>query len=476
MEASQRKSAVKQYRSIARSGAAFQATSSHAELYAMGKNLREKCPIESHAIWWRARGRPDPLQLLEESNKGRIPELIPIRYGRMIQSPFTFYRGTALNMAADLATTPVSGLRVQACGDCHLSNFGGFATPERRVIADINDLDETLPAPWEWDVKRLAASFLLASRNNGHSKDDARDAALACVRSYRKHMADFSHMRVMDIWYSSVDLEQLIASFPDKEARQRGWRRLEKARQRCVVEDDFPGLVCNAGGDPTIKDDPPLIYHKQVQGSEEFHASVQRAFAAYRRSLPEHRRLLLDHYKFRDLAVKVVGVGSVGTLCAVMLLMAGENDPLFLQIKEARPSVLEAYAGKSAYANHGQRVVVGHKLMQSASDLFLGWTKSQRGRHFYVRQLRDMKIKPLVELFEPRVMRQYAKVCGWILARAHARCGIPAMISGYMGKSDRFDEAIADFSMAYADQSERDHETLKTAVRAGKLEALVEEV
>ncbi len=237
---------MKNRRSIARSGTAFEAFSSHAELYATGKRLREKCPLESHAIWRPARDRPDPLHLLEESNKGRIPELIPIRYGRMMQSPFTFYRGTALNMAADLATTPVSGLRVQACGDCHLCNFGGFATPERRVIVDINDLDETLPAPWEWDVKRLAASFVLAGRNNGHSEDDARGAAFACVRSYRKSMADFSQMRVLDIWYSSIDLDQLIASFPDKETRQRGQRRLEKARQRCVVEHDFPQLVTTA--------------------------------------------------------------------------------------------------------------------------------------------------------------------------------------------------------------------------------------
>jgi uncharacterized protein (DUF2252 family) len=456
--------------------AAFHASAAHAELYEMGKKLREKCPRESHAIWRRPHSRPNPLHLLEESNKGRIAALIPIRYGRMIQSPFTFYRGTALNMAADLATTPVSGLRVQACGDCHLCNFGGFATPERRVIVDINDLDETLPAPWEWDVKRLAASFVLASRHNGHRADDARDAARACVRSYRKHMAEFSQMRVLDIWYSSIDLDQLIASFPDKTTRKRAQRRLDKARQRCVVEHDFPQLVCTASGDPVIKDDPPLIYHPRAQGRDGFHESMQKAFAAYRQTLPEHRRLLVDRYKFKDLAVKVVGVGSVGTACAVLLTMAGENDPLFLQVKEARRSVLEPYAGRSVYANHGQRVVMGQKLVQSASDVFLGWTEAHRGRHFYIRQLRDMKLKPLVELFTPRVMRQYAQVCGWILARSHARCGSPAMISGYMGKSDKFDQAIADFSIAYADQSERDHETLTKAVRTGKVEAFIEDV
>jgi uncharacterized protein (DUF2252 family) len=373
-----------------------QASATHAELYEMGKKLRDKCPLESHGTWRRARGRPDPLQLLEASNKGRIPALIPIRYGRMMQSPFTFYRGTALNMAADLSTTPVSGLRVQACGDCHLCNFGGFATPERRVIVDINDLDETLPAPWEWDVKRLAASFVLASRHNGHNDADTREAALACVRSYRRRMAEFSKMRVLDMWYSSIDLDQLMASFPDKTTRKRGQTRIEKARRRCVVEHDFPQLVCTAGGDPVIKDNPPLIYHPRLQGREGFQESMQKAFAAYRESLPEHRRLLVDRYKFRDLAVKVVGVGSVGTACAVILTMAGENDPLFLQVKEARRSVLEAYAGKSVYANHGQRVVMGQKLVQSASDVFLGWTEAHRGRHFYIRQLRDMKIKPLV--------------------------------------------------------------------------------
>ncbi|MES2470262.1 MAG: DUF2252 domain-containing protein [Verrucomicrobiota bacterium] len=453
----------------------FQSFSSHAELYSMGKKLREKCPLKSHAIWRRVHDRADPLRLLEESNKGRIPELIPIRYGRMMQSPFTFYRGTALNMAADLATTPVSGPHVQACGDCHLCNFGGFATPERRVIVDINDLDETLPAPWEWDVKRLAASFVLASRHNSHSESDAREAAQACVRSYRNAMADFSQMRVLDIWYSSIDLDLLLASVKDKETRKRAQRRLAKARQRCVLEHDFPELATTTGTGPVIKDNPPLIYHPSEQSRDEFYASVQKAFAAYRKTLPEHRRQLLDHYKFRDIAVKVVGVGSVGTACAVILAMAGENDPLFLQVKQARASVLEPYAGKSVYTNHGQRVVVGCKLVQSASDLFLGWTQGHLGRHYYIRQLKDMKIKLLVELFSPQVMRHYAEVCGRILARSHARGGQPSLLSGYMGKSDKFDQAIASFSMAYADQSERDHKTLTQAVRAGKVEVIIEE-
>jgi len=467
---------VSEHQPGARNGTSFASLSSHAELYAQGQSLRAKCPRQSHAVWQAAPDRPDPLQLLEESAKGRIPELIPIRNGRMVQSPFTFYRGAALNMAADLATTPSSGLIVQACGDCHLCNFGGFATPERRIIADINDLDETLPAPWEWDVKRLAASFVLASRDNGHSEGDARDAALACVRSYRERMRELSQMRVLDVWYASIDLEQLLASIKDKETRKRGLKRLEKARQRSILEHDFPDLVTTADGIATIKDNRPLIYHPRGQGHAEFDSDLQKAFASYRESLPEHRRLLLDRFKLMDIAIKVVGVGSVGTMCGVMLMMASENDPLLLQVKQARPSVLEAYAGKSNYANHGQRVVVGYQLMQTSSDIFLGWTEGREGRQFYVRQLRDMKIKPLVELFAPGVMRQYAEVCAWILARAHARCGQPSMISGYLGKSDKFDQAVADFSIAYADQTERDHEILMKAVGSGDLEVHTEEV
>jgi uncharacterized protein (DUF2252 family) len=460
---------------MAGGGATFQEYKSHAELYAIGTHLREKCPINSHAEWRPARDRPSTLTLLEESNTGRIPELIPIRYGRMLQSPFAFFRGSALNMAADLATTPASGHRVQACGDCHLCNFGGFATPERRVIADINDLDETLPAPWEWDMKRLSTSFVLASRNNSHSEEEALDAALACARAYRKAMADFSQMRVLEIWSSSIDLHQLIAAFPHKQTRIRAQKRLEKAGKRCVVEHDFPKLVSNVHAGPVIRDNPPLIYHPRGHGSEQFTTAIQDAFAAYRKSLPEHRRLLLDRYKFRDLAVKVVGVGSVGTVCGVVLMMADEKDPLFLQVKQARRSVLERYAGKSTYTNHGQRVVVGCKLVQSASDLFLGWAKGPRGKHFYVRQLRDMKIKPLVELFSPLAMRHYAKVCGQILARAHARCGEPSIISGYIGSGDGFDKAIAAFSVAYADQTERDHRSLRRAVSTGKIEAIFED-
>lgn len=453
----------------------LQAHPTLAELYAMGKSLRDKSPRQGHAVWKAADNRVDPLVLIEESNRGRIPQLVPIRHGRMLQSPFAFYRGAALHMAADLAHTPASGLRVQACGDCHLLNFGAFATPERRVIFDINDLDETLPAPWEWDVKRLAASFVLACRNNGFSEDCARDAVLCCVRSYRERIAEYSHMRILDVWYASIEVKDIIDTIQDEETVNRMQTRLAKARERSVLEHDFPELATTTGLAPTIKENPPLIYHMRDKGHEEQTANLQRAFDGYRESMQEDRRLLLDRFKVMDVAIKVVGVGSVGTFCGILLLMASEHDPLFLQFKQARPSVLEAYAGKSIHANDGERIVHGCRMMQSASDLFLGWTEGDLGRHFYVRQLKDMKIKPMVEVFTPSIMLKYAEVCGWTLAHAHARSGEPAKISGYLGKHDKFDQAIASFSIAYADQSEQDHETLLKAVRAGKLEVFVEE-
>lgn len=444
------------------------------ELFAMGKALRETCPRRSHADWQPPRERPDPVALIEQSNQGRIPQLIPIRHGRLLQSSFTFYRGTALNMAADLAATPATGIRVQACGDCHLLNFGAFATPERRVVFDVNDLDETLPAPWEWDVKRLAASFVLAGRSNGFSEADCREGALSCVRAYRERMDEYSQMCVLDVWYASIDVEKLIPSIEDEEARERLQKRLTKARERSIMENDFPELATSQGLAPSIKENPPLIYHMREEGHEEQWAAFQQAFACYRESLQEDRRLLLDRFKLMDIAVRVVGVGSVGTVCGVILLMAGEHDPLFLQVKQARPSVLEAYTEKSKHANNGQRIVHGYRMMQSASDLFLGWTEGRLGRQFYVRQLRDMKLKPMVELFTPSVMLEYARLCGWTLAHAHARSGEPAKISGYLGKSDKFDEAIASFAAAYSDQCEQDYEVVIQAARAGKLEVFVE--
>jgi uncharacterized protein (DUF2252 family) len=392
----------------------------------------------------------------------------------MLPSPFTYYRGTALNMAVDLAGTPSTGFRVQACGDAHLGNFRCFATPERRVIFDIHDLDETLPAPWEWDVKRLAASFVVACRTNGLSDKRARDAVLTCVRSYREAMARFSAMRALDVWYARFEAETLVADIEEADVRARTRKSLAKAKQVCVVEDVFPKLVDTSGATPAIKDDPPYIYHHLERGEDEFYARIEEVFSHYRGSLPDDRRVLLDRYALKDKAIKVVGVGSVGTVCSVALLMAGEQDPLFLQVKEARPSVLEAHAGPSVYPNHGQRVVKGHRLMQSASDIFLGWTEDGSGRHFYVRQLRDMKLKFRIEQFRSAKMVIFADWCGGTLARAHARSGEPALISGYLGEDDTFDQAIVAFAVAYADQVERDFERFTKAVREGKVEARVD--
>ena len=445
---------------------------SPAELYAQGKSLRDKCARGAHAHWKPGSRRASPLDLQRLSNAGRIESLVPIRNGRMLKSPFSFYRGAALNMALDLARSPRTGLRVQACGDAHLLNFGGFATPERRVIFDINDLDETLPAPWEWDVKRLAASFVLASRSNGFTDRRAREAVRACVRSYRERMLEYGEMRSLDVWYSRIDLRDVIVDLDDSEARRRIEKRLAEARARDVVEHDFPKLAAVRGQRPVIRDNPPLVYHPQ--GAEELLGRAHAAFHSYRDSLQDDRRVLLDRYELADIAVKVVGVGSVGTLCAVLLMMARKDDPLFLQVKEARASVLERAAGKSRYENHGQRVVCGYRLMQAASDIFLGWTVGMEGRHFYVRQLRDAKISPYVELFTPVTLVQYANLCGWALAHAHARSGEPAAIAGYLGHKDQFDRAIAKFAIAYADQTERDHEELRKAAQAGLLDVEIE--
>jgi len=439
-----------------------------------GRDLRDHCPRSSHAGWSPPLDRPDPVALIEESSRGRVPELVPIRYGRMLASPFTFFRGAPAIMAADLARTPATGLHVQACGDCHLLNFGGFASPERRLLFDINDFDETLPAPWEWDVKRLAASFVVAARVNRFCKADAHAAALACVASYHGRMAEFAGMRMLDVWYSRIDARTVFAMIREADARKRLQKRIGKAHQHDVVDKGFPKLVSVAGGRPVIRDNPPLILHRTDDTGTEFRARLAQALSDYRQSLPYERRALLDRYRLTDIAIKVVGVGSVGTLCGVALLMAGPDDPLFLQVKEARVSVLEPYAGNSRFANRGERVVIGQKLMQSASDIFLGWTKGAAGRHFYIRQLRDVKLKPLVEMFSPVMLLRYAEMCGWALARAHARSGRAAAISGYLGKSARFDEAVAEFAVAYADQNERDYGAFAEAVRSGRIAAITD--
>ncbi len=392
----------------------------------------------------------------------------------MSVSPFTFYRGTALNMASDLATTPSTGVHTHLCGDCHLMNFGGFATPERRIIFDINDFDETLHGPWEWDLKRLAASFVLAARSNGFAAADQRSAAMACVRSYRERIRSFAKMASLDVWYARIDKKTFLASLSDADTETRLRKRIAEAEARTVVETDFPKMVEGSGGKFVIKDNPPLIYHDQAINLEADRDNILNALGQYRLSLQDDRKLLFDRYRLADFAVKVVGVGSVGTFCAILLMMAEDDDPLLLQVKEARASVLEPYVGKSVYANHGQRIVVGQRLMQSASDIFLGWTEGRRGRHFYLRQLRDMKLKPLVEIFNPATMQDYAALCGWTLARAHARSGDAATIAGYAGKTEVLDEAIARFSMSYADQAERDHAAFMNAIRKGRIEVQME--
>jgi uncharacterized protein (DUF2252 family) len=452
---------------------AFMTHRSRAELKAMGKALRDKCSRSSHAEWKPPRDRPDPVHLVLKADEGRGPDLLPLRHGRMVLSPFTFYRGSALAMAVDLAGTPATGVRVQCGGDSHLVNFRGLATPERQVIFAINDLDETLPAPWEWDLKRLAASFVIACRDNGLSESDAKDAVLTCVRSYRERMAEFAEMKILDLWYFAVEAEMLISGIKDPVLRRRAIKGLAKARESSTSEGLFPKLIDDSGGAPIIKDELPAIFHWKDHAAGEVHPNVRQAFARYRETLTPSHRMLLDRYNIRDAALKVVGVGSVGTACWVLLLMAGGGDPLILQVKEARASVLEGYAGKSVFPNHGQRVVNGHRLMQPASDIFLGWTEGS-GRHYYVRQLRDVKIKFAVQTFGTAEMTLFAQWCGYSLALSHARSGNGAVISGYLGKGDTFDEAIAAFSIAYADQNEKDHAALKRAIRNGKVEAVSE--
>jgi uncharacterized protein (DUF2252 family) len=421
---------------------------------------------------WRApRNRRDPVELLIQSSKDRIPNLVPIRYGRMMQSPFAFYRGAAAIMASDLAHTPTAGVRVQACGDCHLMNFGGFGTPERRIIFDINDFDETLPAPWEWDLKRLATSFVLAGRNNRFKELESREAALRCVQSYRKRMQGYSEMGVLEMWYQRMD--NMVALIKRKKWKKIVQKQIAKASSSTVAEDDFPKLASVKNGKVRIKDNPPLIFHPKEVGASESDRLVKEAFRCYRETLPDDLKALVDRYEVKDVAIKVVGVGSVGTRCAILLMMAGDEDPLFLQVKEVHESVLEPYAGKSVYPNCGQRVVAGQRLMQAASDMFLGWTEHW-GRHFYVRQLPDIKIEPLVEVFDSRALADYGEWCGWALARAHAKSGDAAMINGYLGNSSRFDEAVSNFAMTYADQNERDYQALLEAIRAGKIEVFQE--
>jgi uncharacterized protein (DUF2252 family) len=437
---------------------------------AAGRALRDRVPRAAHAGLKRA--KRDPLAILRAADANRLPELVPIRYGRMLASPFAFYRGSAGVMAADLAQTPATGVSVQACGDCHLKNFGGFATPERNVVFDINDFDETLRAPWEWDLKRLATSFVLAIRENGLSERAAHDVSVTCVRAYRNGIHEFSKLDPLAVWYAKIAADDFLGLL-SRNTRTRVAKRIAKATAKGSSEVDYPKLAELVHGEIRIHDRPPLIFHPEVGRTPDFASAVEKILNDYRDTLPHDRRMLFDRYRFVDAAIKVVGVGSVGTRCWIALLMSPANEPLFLQFKQANASVLEPYAGKSEYSHHGQRVVVGQRLMQAASDIFLGWTTGPAG-DFYVRQLRDAKISANIETFDEAMFTAYAQACGWNLARAHAKSGDGWTMSGYLGKSDSFDEAISAFAKAYSDLAERDHALLRAAVKSGKLEAFIE--
>jgi uncharacterized protein (DUF2252 family) len=455
-----------------------------AERAARGKDARAAVPRDSHAEFGPGPGRPDPLGLLEQQAKSRVPELVPIRWGRMMVSPFTFYRGAALPMASDLAGTPVSGLAVQACGDAHLSNFGIFGSAERRLVFDVNDFDETLPGPWEWDVKRLAASLEVAGRDNGFGDKDRREIVTAAVARYRQAMRGFAGMTNLDVWYARADLEDLRAEFESQmKKRQRKMvdKDMTKARTRDSMQ-EVAKLTHPVDGRLRIISDPPLLVPvtdllDKQEDFATFEAQIKDLIVKYRRTVETNRRYLLEQYQYADMARKVVGVGSVGTRCWIILMLGrDDNDPLFLQVKEAEASVLSRFLGASKYANMGQRVVAGQRLMQASSDVFLGWQRAEAGpdakqRDFYVRQLRDWKYSIAIEDLVPRSMRSYGELCGWTLARAHARSGDRIAIAAYLGGSDVFDRAITQFAAAYADQNERDHQSLVDAVASGRITA-----
>jgi hypothetical protein len=491
---------------------------------ARGLECRDQAQLSGHTKWSPAADRPDPVALLDEQDTTREPDLVPVRHGRMMVSPFTFYRGAAKIMAADLKDTPVAGLGVQLCGDAHLSNFGLFASPERILLFDLNDFDETLPGPFEYDVKRMAASFTIAARNNGFSRADTLAATLGAVSAYREAMAGFAQMPTMDIWYAHLDEDELMASIrttvagtakqhrpakkpgkadkqgkPAKKSEQRAAkgekaakeevkaartaeRQAEKIRQKAHTRDSLQALSKLGelvDGTYRIVSQPPVIVPARDLAAtyglspDQVMPAIQEQFRAYRATLQDDRRHLLERFEIVDAARKVVGVGSVGTRAFIVLLQGRDaQDPLFLQIKEATASVLEPYVGKSRYRQHGERVVQGQRMMQAASDIYLGWTKGlDVRRHFYWRQLRDMKGSADPELMRPVGLTFYAGICGWTLARAHARSGDPVAIATYLGDSDAFDKSITDFSGRYADQNERDYQEFVNAVRSGRLEA-----
>jgi uncharacterized protein (DUF2252 family) len=452
-----------------------------AERAARGKAARAAVPRDSQGTFDAPPGRPDPVALLEQQAASRVPELVPVRYGRMLVSPFTFFRGAALGMASDLARTPATGLIVQACGDAHLSNFGVFASPERRLVFDINDFDETLPAPWEWDVKRLAASLEVAARGNGIPRPERRDIVMSSVTRYRTAMRRFAGMTNLDVWYAHAELDELQAQYQSLlNARQR--KTIAEGTAKALTRDSmqaFSKLCRIVDGEPRIVASPPLIVPLADLLPGERGADVAKELgglvAKYRRTLETDRRFLLEQFELVDIARKVVGVGSVGTRCWIVLMFGrDEQDSMILQVKEAQRSVLATFAGASRYANEGQRVVAGQRLMQATSDIFLGWQRNPAGldgvaRDFYVRQLRDWKFSADIETMLPAGLRIYAELCGWTLARAHARSGDRIAIAAYLGGGDVFDQAIARFAAAYADQTERDHAALAAAAASGRI-------
>jgi uncharacterized protein (DUF2252 family) len=453
-----------------------------ADRAARGKAARASVPRASHAVFDPGPARPDPVALLEEQAKSRVPELVPVRWGRMMVSPFTYYRGAALPMASDLAATPVTGLAVQACGDAHLSNFGIFGSAERRLVFDVNDFDETLPGPWEWDVKRLAASLEVAARENGFPAKQRRDIVTAAVASYRLAMRDFAGQSNLAVWYARTDVEQLRADLDSQlTTRQRKQfdQGIAKARTRDSMQ-TVAKLTRMVDGRPRILSDPPLLVPitELIPGDTDraaFESDLAGLVAQYRRTLETDRRSLLEQFEVCDMARKVVGVGSVGTRCWIILMLGRDaDDPLFLQVKEAEKSVLSRFAGASKYTNQGQRVVAGQRLMQATSDIFLGWQRTAAGldgraRDFYVRQLRDWKFAMDIATMLPAGMRAYGEVCGWTLARAHARSGDRIAIAAYLGGTDTFDRAVAQFAAVYADQNERDYRSLLDAAASGRI-------
>ncbi len=432
-----------------------------------GRAMRVRTPRAAHAYWAEAPNRPDPIALLQSQATTRLQDLVPIRYARMRLSPFAFLRGSAIVMANDLAQTPRTGIQTQLCGDAHCSNFGAFASPERTLLFDINDLDETYPGPWEWDVKRLAASLYVAGRNNGFSEAVNRTVAVAAAASYRQHMAELASMSTLDVWYTHVTADDLLNVLTNKQLKKQAQKAVVKIRQRGSMR-AFDKLTEVVDGRPIIANDPPLVMRvtEEVMGTE-----VRTIMDKYQQTLPSAQRHVLERFEVLDVALKVVGVGSVGTRCFIVLLMGRDNsDPLFLQVKEAEMSVLEPHLQRGVYKQQGERVVGGLELMQAASDIFLGWLTGPQGRFFYVRQLHDMKGSIEVENQSPATLELYARLCGHTLARAHARAsGNAVEIAAYLGVNDQFDLALGSFAEAYANQTERDYAALLAAIKSGRI-------